>query len=80
MMHQDTIERAAKTAYGVFIRRASGTLALKDDHGSLTPETPDEAVARRWCRLPERVRADFRAEAEAVLALHMGHERKDTET
>ena len=52
---------------GVFIRRASGSLALKDDHGSLTPETPDEAVARRWRRLPERVRADFRSEAEAAL-------------
>lgn len=67
MMQPDIIERAAMAAYGVFIRRASGSLALKDDHGSLTPETPDEAVARRWRRLPERVRADFRSEAEAAL-------------
>lgn len=64
-MHPDTIERAAKAAYGVFIR--CRPLALRDDHGTLVPETPEQAVERRWNALPERTRAEFRAEAEAAL-------------
>lgn len=65
MMHPDAIERAAKAIYGTFIRR--GPLAMRNERGNLIPETPEQAVERRWKALPERIRSEFLAEAEAAL-------------
>lgn len=65
MMHTDAIERAAKAIYGTFIRR--GPLAMRNERGNLIPETPEQAVERRWRSLSERVKSKFREEAGEAL-------------
>ena len=71
MIDEQQIEAAAFAIYRQFIRNGAGSRMARrivvDGMGKPVPETPDEAVERRWRWLTETQKESYRREALAAL-------------
>ena len=75
MIDEQQIETAAFAIYRQFIRNGAGSLMARRENGRIVvdgmgkpaPETPDEAVERRWRWLTEPQKDSYRREALAAL-------------
>ncbi|WP_037087762.1 hypothetical protein [Rhizobium sp. CF080] len=65
MTDHELIEGRAFEIYQRFIAFGVGSCLVLNLNGKQIPETPEQACARRWRRLPEKVRENFIAEARA---------------
>lgn len=66
-MKDDPAEQTGYEIYRQFIHHGVGSCIILTVRGMRIPETPEEAVMRRWRQLPETIRERFIAEGREAL-------------